>query len=167
MKRLTLIRHAKSCWKNPDLNDFDRPLNKRGKRDLPKMVERVALLEQQPDYLLSSAANRTATTANSLSMRLGLTPEHVELVPELYESRCETLIYILQAQVNSAEHIMLVGHNPGLIELAEFLTQTKFHKFPTAAVAQMHLSITQWQELAAGCATLTHFDYPKKHIANS
>lgn len=167
MKKLTLVRHAKSSWKDPSLNDFDRPLNKRGKRDLPAMAERLHQFDIKPDLIISSGANRALTTAQAIKTRLGVTQEQFSIQPELYESCSETLLYVLQNQNNTPQHIMLVGHNPGLEMLGFYLTQEHLEKFPTAAVIHMYLSVTRWDELAEGCATLTLFDYPKKHQAEN
>ncbi|WP_286240011.1 SixA phosphatase family protein [Neptuniibacter halophilus] len=164
MKTLSLVRHAKSSWKDPELKDFDRPLNKRGKRDLPALSERTEQSGIRPDLILSSGARRAITTARALHSQLNLSPEQLLIVPELYEACAETLLYILQQLPNRVTHVMLVGHNPGLEILGHLLTQQEQEKFPTAAHMHMHLSITRWEELAAGCATLTLFDYPKKHL---
>ena len=164
MKKLTLIRHAKSSWKDPELADFDRPLNKRGKRDLPHMADRVHHFELKPDLVLSSGAKRAITTAKAVVARLELDTEQLQVIPELYEACSETLQLILQNLPEEITHVMLVGHNPGLEMLAYHLTQSFTAKLPTAAVLSMHLSITQWEELAEGCATEVLFDYPKQHL---
>ncbi|WP_415886857.1 SixA phosphatase family protein [Neptuniibacter sp. QD37_6] len=167
MKRLTLIRHAKSSWKDPTLDDFDRPLNKRGLRDLPKMAERLDESGIMPELILTSDANRAFTTASEIQRQLQLEPEQLQTHPELYASCAKTLMYLLQNQSDHLSNIMLIGHNPALHQLADMLTQSHLEKFPTAAVLHMHLSITQWHELAAGCATSILFDYPKKHASTT
>ncbi|WP_415902727.1 SixA phosphatase family protein [Neptuniibacter sp. QD29_5] len=167
MKRLTLIRHAKSSWKDPTLDDFERPLNKRGQRDLPKMATRLGEYGIEPELILASNANRALTTASEIHRHLNLKPEQLQTHPELYASCTETLMYLLQNQSDHLNSIMLVGHNPALHQLADMLTQSHLEKFPTAAVLHMHLSITQWHELAAGCATSILFDYPKKHASTA
>lgn len=164
MKKLTLIRHAKSSWKDPELTDFDRPLNKRGKRDLPAMTERITEYKLFPDLLLSSGANRALSTAKAVASRLELKQDQFQIIPELYESCAETLLYILQGLPRNVSHAMIVGHNPGLEMLAYYLTRETLNKFPTAAVLHMHLSITQWEELSEACATQTIFDFPKQHL---
>lgn len=164
MKKLTLVRHAKSSWKYPELSDFDRPLNKRGKRDLPEVAQRLLEQEIIPDQIFSSSAKRAMKTTEAISACLNLKGDQVQEIPELYEACAETLKYLLQNLPESIRHIMIIGHNPGLERLCFDLTQEIPLKFPTAAVAHMHLSITQWHELADGCATLTYFDYPKKHL---
>lgn len=167
MKQLTLVRHAKSSWKDPTLDDFERPLNKRGQRDLPKMAKRLEKYSIVPDLILASGANRAITTATEIHQQLNLIPEQLQTHPELYASCAETLMYLLQNQSDHLKSIMLVGHNPALHQLAELLTQNRLEKLPTAAVLHMHLSITQWHELAAGCATNILFDYPKKHASTT
>lgn len=163
MRQLTLIRHAKSCWKDPGLNDFERPLNKRGLRDLPALGERVIKFELFPDLILSSGAVRAITTAESVSQSLEIPLEEIREIPELYESCYETLLNILQNQSDRYRHIMMFGHNPGLEDLGYFLTHDILEKFPTAGLLHIHLSITNWSELAESCGTLTRFDYPKLH----
>ncbi|NVK40879.1 MAG: histidine phosphatase family protein [Oceanospirillaceae bacterium] len=164
MKKLTLIRHAKSSWDNPALDDFDRPLNKRGERDLPAMAQRVRRFGLFPDRLLSSGAVRALTTAEALADTLELDDEQQLLVlPELYESCYQTLLHQLQQQDDHWQHLMVVGHNPGLENLGYYLTHERLVKFPTSAVMHIHLSITRWCELAESCGNLELFDYPKKH----
>lgn len=163
MRLLTLVRHAKSSWKNPDLNDFDRPLNKRGCRDLPLLAERITQFDIHPDFILSSGAKRAAATSDAIAKALPLPNDEVLQLPELYASCYETLLNTLQNQPDRYRHIMLVGHNPGLEDLGFFLTHEMLEKFPTAGVMHIHLSITRWSELAESCGTLTLFDYPKLH----
>ena len=163
MKQLTLVRHAKSSWKHPELSDFDRPLNKRGRNDLPDMAERLAQNNIIPDRLITSGANRALKTATAIQTRLGLPDDDFLIQAEMYESCSETLLYLLQNSPDQIRHIMLVGHNPGLEMLGFYLSQQKIEKFPTAAVMHLHLSIKNWQELAEGCGTIALFDYPKKH----
>lgn len=161
MKKLTLIRHAKSSWANPSLDDFDRPLNKRGLSDLPPMAARVAQKLPQADLLLSSGANRARTTAEEV-MAFQLDTS-IAFVPEMYESCYETLLNMLQCQSDRHRHLMLVGHNPGLELLGYYLTHERLEKFPTAAVLHIHLSVQSWSELAESCGTVSWFDYPKLH----
>jgi len=161
MKKLTLIRHAKSSWDDPSLSDFDRPLNKRGQKDLPPMAERVASQLPQADLILSSGAKRARATAEEVITRQLDAP--IAFVPELYESCYETLLNVLQSQSDRHKHLMVVGHNPGLEQLAYYLTHESQAKFPTAAVAHIDISVRSWTELAESCGTLSWFDYPKKH----
>ncbi|WP_346838132.1 histidine phosphatase family protein [Microbulbifer sp. SAOS-129_SWC] len=167
MKKLTLIRHAKSSWADPALNDFERPLNKRGQRDLPAMARRVrdfyADAGLVPDRLLTSGALRALTTARALADALQLGSEQVLVQPELYAASCEALLQQLQRQSDRWRHLILVAHNPGLEDLACYLTHERLAKFPTAAVLHIHLGIAHWRELAESCGRVELFDYPKLH----
>jgi len=163
MKKLTLIRHAKSSWEDPTLDDFDRPLNRRGERDLPAMAQRVRDFGLEPDRLLTSGALRAFTTAKALVDALELNSEQMLVQPELYETHYQTLLHQLQQQSDHWHHLMVVGHNPGLENLGYYLTHERLAKFPTAAVLHIHLRINRWCELAEFCGSVELFDYPKLH----
>ncbi|SIS93568.1 SixA phosphatase family protein [Neptunomonas antarctica] len=163
MRTLTLIRHAKSSWKFPECDDFKRPLNKRGKRDLPVMVERLRNAGLEPDRCLSSGAIRALLTAKATSKHLKNRPP-IKVIPELYESYMETLLDVLQRHSDKDRHIMMFGHNPGLQQLGEYLTGKKIENLPTCGVMHIHLSIKCWSELSEFCGTLNWLDYPKLHI---
>ncbi|MBS99939.1 MAG: phosphoglycerate mutase [Oceanospirillaceae bacterium] len=163
MKQLTLIRHAKSSWDNPDLRDFDRPLNPRGERDLPLMAARVKAMGLIPGRLYYSGATRTAVTARSLAQTLNLADERCMAIPEMYEACWETLLNLLQGQPDSLSSILLVGHNPGLAELGAYLSATPTPHFPTSAVQHLMLNVLSWSELSEGCGAVQWFDYPKLH----
>lgn len=163
MKQLTLIRHAKSSWADPTLADFDRPLNKRGRRDLPLMAQRVHAHLPAVDLILTSGAKRAHVTA--LEVATEIEPSAIlESIPELYESCVETLLNVLQMQSDQYRHLVMVGHNPGLESLLYYLCHARVDKFPTAAVAHLHLNVVSWSELAESCGTLEWFDYPKLHF---
>lgn len=162
MRTLTLIRHAKSSWKKPQLEDFIRPLNKRGKRDLPAMVERLNAAGLTPDICLSSGATRALLTAKATSKHL-LNRPAIEIIPELYDSCMETLLDILQRHSDKDHHIMVFGHNPGLQRLGEYLSAEHITNLPTCGVMHIQLGITCWTELTENCGTLEWLDYPKLH----
>ena len=167
MKKLTLIRHAKSSWKDPYLSDFERPLNNRGQNDLPGLAQRARRFQLIPDLILSSGAVRALTTARAVAREIELSEQQLEVVPELYESCYETLLNVLQNQPDQHRHIMLVGHNPGLEDLAYYLTHEADLLCPTAAMLHIHLSVTSWSELAESCGALELYDYPKKHLSDN
>lgn len=163
MKMLTLVRHAKSSWDNPELSDFNRPLNKRGKRDLPLMAARLLSMRIQPDLILSSGALRAITTAEQIALAQDYPVNNIIEVPELYHARVETLTNLLQGQSDHYRHLMVVGHNPTLEMTGYYLTQENTPNFPTSGVMQIALSITCWEELSESCGTLERLDYPKLH----
>lgn len=168
MKTLTLIRHAKSCWDNPYLDDLERPLNPRGQHDLPRMAERLRQHINRPDLLLFSPALRTRLTAQSVADALQLSTAQCMENTHIHEASLEGLIQVLQAQPDACTHVMLVGHNPGLSLLGTLLApdEAPTH-FPTCAVQQLQLNIEHWTCLRQGCGHLHWFDYPKLYKTDS
>lgn len=168
MKTLTLIRHAKSCWDNPSLDDLERPLNRRGQHDLPRMAQRLRQHVNSPDRLLFSPALRTRLTAESVADALQLSTTQRMENAHIHEASPEDLVQILQAQPDTCAHVMLVGHNPGLALLGALLSpkDAPTH-FPTCAVQQLQLDIEHWICLRPGCGHLRWYDYPKLHTEDS
>lgn len=144
MKTLLVMRHAKSSWKDPSLEDFDRPLNKRGKRAAPFMA--TFLKEQQllPEFVCCSAAKRTRGTVKRL-FREWPEPVKVSYHEELYHAESEVIAEVLQTVPNHLTTIMVVGHNPGLEMFIDELCGVDV-RFPTAAVAEIALDLAKWGE---------------------
>lgn len=163
MKVMTLIRHAKSSWDDPFLDDFDRPLNHRGRHDLPLMCARLLARGPGPDRLIHSSALRTRLTAAPLIEAFSLPDSAVQGNDRIYEADAATLLQLVRRQPDSISHLMLVGHNPGLLQLARTLCHQAPDKLPTAAIVQLELPIEHWAELAPANARLLWFDYPKLH----
>jgi phosphohistidine phosphatase len=146
MKTLLLLRHAKSSWKDENQPDRERPLNKRGQEDAPKMG---ALLRKQnliPDLVLSSPAKRARSTAERVIDASGYAGE-VEYREELYSFDLEPYLKVLVGLADSIQCVMLVGHNPAMEELVERLTG-EYLPMPTAALAKIELPIERWSEFA-------------------
>lgn len=145
MKTLLILRHAKSSWKDLDLADHDRPLNKRGKRDAPRMGRLLQDEGLLPDLILSSTAKRARKTVAGLMEGSGTSPE-VQYTRDFYHAYPETFITILSELDDNYDQVMIVGHNPGLEELLEVLTGD-YERMPTAALAQVVLPIQHWADL--------------------
>jgi len=138
MRQVILLRHAKSSWDNPGLSDHDRPLNKRGKRDAPRMA---AWLEAQPfcpDWCLCSTAVRAVETA-SLLRETFQSPPPWEQLSRLYHASPEEIVDVLRELPAEIESPLIVAHNPGLETLAEIWSGESRH-FPTAAVCAFETS---------------------------
>jgi len=163
MKRLYLVRHAKSSWKDPELDDFDRPLNKRGKRDAPFMGQRLRLANIRPDLIISSPAKRAGKTTKIIAAQIEYPKKEILWNESLYAAGTLTLLRILREIADTVEQAMLVGHNPGLTLLAEFLAKEAVDNIPTSGVFAMDLDITSWSQTEEGCGIPVFFDYPKKH----
>jgi phosphohistidine phosphatase len=149
MKTLSLLRHAKSSWNDISLSDFDRPLNKRGEHDAPLMGRFLHTKGVRPEQIVSSPALRAITTAGIIASALGNKEEAIRQLPSIYEANVNELMNLLRGLDNQAEHIMLVGHNPGLSMLASILTD-KSYDLPTCAYLSLKLDIDAWSDLTPG-----------------
>jgi phosphohistidine phosphatase len=145
VKILSILRHAKSSWKDDSLDDHDRPLNKRGLRDAPRMGE---LLREQglvPEAIVSSTARRARETALAVAAATGF-PDDVRFTRSLYGASPETCLEILGGLPDTTTHALIVGHNPTLEELVALLVG-EVHVMPTAALAIVELPIGSWHDL--------------------
>lgn len=161
MKTLYLIRHAKSSWSNPDLSDFDRPLNDRGRRDAPRMGKRLKEKAIAPDLMLSSPANRAITTCREIASVLGYDESRIKTDKRIYHASEEELINILSELQDTQKTVMLFGHNPGFTNFANALLSEHIMNIPTCGVVAGKLNIQSWKEINNGCGKLVFFDFPK------
>ncbi len=168
MKTLTLLRHAKSSWDDPVQRDFDRPLNKRGRkaaRTVGRELKRVGL---GWDRIIASPAVRVVETLADVSEGYGS-----ELAPSydrrIYLASAQALLELVQETDDTADRLMLVGHNPGLEMLALLLTRADEAglraeiemKYPTATVTESALSAERWADVAEGSGTVSRFIRPR------
>jgi len=163
MKQLTLIRHAKSSLRLPGQSDFERPLNQRGRADLLSLVEGLKKALPKPDRIIYSGARRTLETSQPLAEIWQLNTARYLERRQAYEASLNTLLLLLQEQPDDCEHLILVGHNPGMAELLAFLTGMPLSDYPTAAWAHLELKINHWPDLQQACGDLKQFDYPGLH----
>ena len=163
MKRLILMRHAKSSWDQPDLADFDRPLNKRGKRDAPLMARRLRDLPEKPDLILTSPAERALSTARIVADEIGFPKKKIVRRKDIYLAASGELLGVLQTIDNPLSRVLLCGHNPGLTNLGNYLANLHIVNIPTCGVVCLELAVDSWADLAQGCGTLVYFDFPKRH----
>ena len=145
MKTLLVLRHAKSSWKHRDTSDHDRPLNKRGKRDAPRMGRVVAAQGLRPDVIVSSTAKRARWTADEVARHSGYEGA-VQLERRLYLASPDEIVDVVRAVAGAARRVLVVGHNPGLEDLVARLAGRP-ETLPTAALAEIHLSIRAWKDL--------------------
>ena len=162
MKILLLLRHAKSSWKHPDLADFDRPLNKRGRKAAARMGVFLAAEGLQPDRVLCSAARRAQDTWQLAGGVLG-SEVPTKTYRSLYLAGPARLLEVVRRQPAELDRLLLVGHNPGMASLicrlagptsdAQALARVT-EKYPTAALAELQFAGENWSELALGSARL-------------
>jgi phosphohistidine phosphatase len=145
MKTLLVLRHAKSSWSDPALDDHERPLNRRGREDAPRMGELLREYGLMPDVIISSDAVRARLTAEAVAGAARYEGQ-ILLDQNLYMAAPADIISRLRTVRKNAETVMIVGHNPGLEELVAQLTGEQ-QDLPTAALAQIVLPIDQWRDL--------------------
>jgi phosphohistidine phosphatase len=146
MKRLLLLRHAKSSWKEAGLADFDRPLNGRGKRAAESMGRLLKKEKLQPDLVLSSPANRARETIR-IVLESARMPVEVRYDQHLYLAGIDTLAEIVSEIEPDRESVMLVGHNPGMEEFLSLLIGAT-QLMPTGTLANIKLNVTEWNEVS-------------------
>ena len=161
MKKLFVIRHAKSSWKDESLNDFDRPLNKRGKLDAPLMAKKLKKMGIKPDIILASPALRTKTTAQIIASELK-SSKLIRYDEELYEADAQTLMNKIKDIGSNHETIFLVGHNPGLNDFLNILVGFT-ENLPTCAIAEIDIDCEDLKELNETCSKLVSLKYPKMY----
>ena len=162
MKTLYLIRHAKSSWKFPELDDFDRPLNKRGKRDAPIMGERLQQRGIRPDAIISSPAKRAKKIAQAISQAVGFARSAIRYDHAGYEASAEGWLTIIRAVDDQIVTLMLVGHNPEMTVLANRLTTHYIDNVVTSGVVAIEFPTERWAEVGkSNEGQFLWYDYPK------
>lgn len=163
MLRLTLIRHAKTEPAHSGQKDWDRVLEARGQRDAPEMGKRLKDRQFKPDKVLSSPAVRTLATATLLVRELGISASKVIADERLYLASAKDLLKAIRELGGVAQHLMLVGHNPGLTEFADQLSHERsIDNLPTCAMYSLQFDVPHWTELGWDSGVDVEFDYPKK-----
>ena len=145
MKTLLILRHAKSSWNYPELSDYDRPLNARGKRDAPRMGKHLREQGLIPDRILSSSAKRARKTASRVAKACGY-PGKVKKLDVFYDTVVGVYFETLQTLPDKYERVMVVGHNPTMEQLVGYVTG-QAQRMPTAALAHIELPIQHWEAL--------------------
>jgi phosphohistidine phosphatase len=162
MKRLTLVRHAKSSWAAPATPDRDRVLTDRGERDARMMGRRLVARKARPSLIISSPAARAVATARSIAAALSYPSEFLQLEDRAYLASPADLLELVQSQRDDFSDLMLVGHNPGLTDLVnQLLPELELDNLPTGGAVAIEVDIDQWEHLREGKARLAYFDYPK------
>lgn len=160
MKKLYLIRHAKSSWEDMTLDDFERPLNKRGEKNAPEMGRRLRGKKIKPDLILSSPALRAKTTAKIIAKKVKYF-ESIEYKQKIYDANASTLHALLHKIDDAHDIVFLLGHNPWLNLLAEKYVGLD-ENIPTCGIVEIEFHCASWVYISKENATLVSFDYPKK-----
>jgi phosphohistidine phosphatase len=161
-KQLILLRHAKSSWKNGALGDVDRPLAERGNRDAPRMGKRLLSRQARPGLLLASHATRAQRTATLVARALRVPADVIRTEQSLYLAEPAAVLAVVASQDDAHFCLIVVGHNPGLTELANrLLPELALDNLPTAGVVAIDFATEHWRDLAEAPARLAYYDYPK------
>jgi phosphohistidine phosphatase len=145
MKTVLLMRHAKSSWKEAGLTDWARPLNRRGRRDAPRMGELLLDEDLVPQAILSSAARRARETAEAVAEAMGYDGD-IAYLDELYGAMASEYLGVLSRLPDDVDVALVIGHNPELQYLVEVLTGETEH-LPTAAIAQIRMPVERWADV--------------------
>lgn len=165
MKRLVLLRHAKSSWDDPTLRDRDRPLAPRGRKAAKRMGRWARKHEIRPQLVVCSSAVRARETLTRMLPSLGEPDVWIEVT--LYAASAETLLARVRSLPDEVDDAMLVGHNPGLMDLVMLLAGPGPQRdrasvnVPTGALAVLETGVRRWSSVSAGTASLTTFVVPR------
>jgi phosphohistidine phosphatase len=163
MRILTLVRHAKSSRDYPELSDFERPLNNRGRKEAPAIAGRLRKADIKPDLLVSSPATRAIATARIFAEEMNLSLNEIVLNPHIYEASAWTLLHIVRSLPPDVDEAMLFGHNPGLSNFAHDLCQEcPFDEMDTASAVRIELPARGWSLVQAGSGKVLRYDSPKR-----
>ena len=142
MKTLYIVRHAKSSWKHKSLNDFERPLRKKGMDDLHTIIGALKEKDVKPDFLVSSAAVRAIQTAVLLSQGLEMSQECLGIRIALYQGKCEQYMNSIKELPNECDSAMIIGHHPAITDTINYLLEEELPRVATSSVYCI-----QWDEM--------------------
>lgn len=161
MKTLLIIRHAKSSWENAIVNDMERPLNERGRRDAPAMAQRLLQSGVQIDLFVSSPAKRARATAEFFIHEFGRKKDDILFIPELYHAPPQTFRDVIGNLDERYDSIALFSHNPGITAFVNSLTSVRVDNMPTCGIFAVKSAAAHWIEFTASGKEFWFFDYPK------
>ena len=163
MKTLFLLRHAKSSWSNPTLEDKYRPLNKRGMRDALLMGSRLMARDEGPDNVITSPATRARRTAELFGEACGFPLEAIVEESDLYFTSTRSIEDLIVSQGDQVQSLMLVFHNPDITYFANSIdTANRIANVPTCGLIKLSSDIESWQDWSVSNTRFDYFDYPKK-----
>jgi phosphohistidine phosphatase len=169
MKRLTVLRHAKSSWEEPNTDDFDRPLNERGWKAARRIGRELRRQKMTFDLALASPAARVRETLDGVQEGFGEFAFELRFDGRIYMASASTLLDLVRELPESVEAALIVGHNPGLERLVVSLARDDDNhlrrrvqeKFPTAALAVVELQANGWNDVQEGSGTVTELIVPR------
>jgi phosphohistidine phosphatase len=162
MKTIYFLRHAKSSWRDGELSDIDRPLNKRGLDNAPMMARHFRKLKVKPQLIISSPSKRTMTTAMMIAERIGYEEKNIKIDMELYGANVAQISQLIYHLDENLKKVMLVGHNPAFTLIVDYYTGYPIDNMPTCGLVQINFDVNTWHEVVPKSGKLALFEYPKK-----
>ncbi len=160
MKKLFIIRHAKSDLTNSNTSDFDRPLNHRGLRDSQKIGEHLNIHFAKPEIILTSPAKRALTTSHIIAEQINYSTDKIQKEDPLYLATLEDLIKQIQNLDNKCNVVYIFGHNPGVSSLVSYFTN-EWIEMKTCCAAILEAEVDDWKAWIKGIALLKNYISPK------
>ena len=160
-KELLLVRHAKSSWDDPYLDDHDRPLNDRGLRNAPEMGKRIQGSGIRPDASISSTALRAMTTAEILAEQVDFPKDQIQRRKDLYHASASELQEFIAGLDDAIGSAILFGHNPGMTSLVANLYGLPIDNLPTCGVVHLQFNDNTWSAVSSASPARAYFDFPK------
>lgn len=161
MKKLIILRHAKSSWEELDVSDFERPLSKRGLLNAEQMGEFIAAKEGVPDLILASSARRALDTASIIAKQVGYPSDKIQTDRELYLAWVSEILKRVCLISNEVKKCIIVGHNPGFTDLINYLG-IRLDNLPTASAACFEFDTNNWEKISRNNASLSWFQEAKR-----
>ena len=164
MKTLILVRHAKSSWEEAGIDDFDRPLNERGKHDAPIMAKRLKSKSIDVDIFISSPAKRALRTAKYFAEEFDVEKKEIEQVSKLYGASVSTFLEVVSNIDDKNKIAVLFSHNPGITDFANTLTNVHIDNMPTCSIFAAQADADKWADFFRSEKNFLFFDYPKNPL---
>ena len=160
MKKLIIVRHSKSSWKDLSLSDFNRPLNGRGKSDGPLMADYLKSKINKIDYLHSSSSVRTFETSKYFINQIQF--GKVEYDDSLYHSSATSILNMIMSYSDNYQSSMIIAHNPGLTNLINNITNISLDNLPTTGIAEIEFNCDRWSKISYENSDLVDLKFPKQ-----
>jgi phosphohistidine phosphatase len=168
VKRLTLMRHADAQWKDPEVDDFARPLNRRGTNEAEAIARRLLELTLVPDLIVTSPARRAAQTAETVARELALLPRTIRYEEPLYLGGAQEILKLVRDIGPRVGHLLLIGHNPGISEAAHILAPSgDMNGLTTGGLCSMTFEIEQWTAVDRGMVQTSAYETPPTTLFSS
>ena len=162
MKEVYLVRHAKSSWDEVGLADHDRPLNKRGKRDAPKMASYLYETIGSLDVIVSSSAKRALLTAKQFQSAFEDELDELVIEEDLYHASSEEILTVISEIDDKYQRAAVFGHNPGFTSFANNFSSIYIENVPTTGIVGVKFDVNHWNEVSEANGSVFFFTYPKK-----